>query len=223
MANTSGKIWFEITTPVRQIEKEVNKAVARFFDRNIKSIGKRLNVEIPLLINIAIQSCTEMTELKSGSLRGELGLTSSQAERAVNTIGDLVARSSQVTIQPVSLGGGNRINGGISIHIQPDNFRNLRGYGVLDYYSKRYKRNVSIPWLDWLLKAGDRILVAKYYYSEGSSINSRSGLGKMKRGGSFRVSPDNAGTETNNFITRALKDKEDDIISLIFTEFHKAK
>ena len=40
MANTAGKIWFEITTPIKQIEKEVNKSIVRFFDRNIKSIGK---------------------------------------------------------------------------------------------------------------------------------------------------------------------------------------
>ena len=73
-------------------------------------------------------------------------------------------------------------------------------------YSKKDKTTVNLDWLNWILTRGDEIIVSKFRF-EPESGRGRTGRGRMKKGGSWRVSPQYAGTEDDNFITRALSDK----------------
>ena len=63
-----------------------------------------------------------------------------------------------------------------------------------------------MDWLDWLINRGDEIIVSQFGF-ESAGGKGRSGGGKMKKGGSWRISPQYAGTVDDNFITRALQDK----------------
>ena len=76
---------------------------------------------------------------------------------------------------------------------------------IIQYRSKT-KGRVTLEWLNWLLKEGDKIIVGNFGF-EKITGRGRSSLGSMKKGGSWRISPQHAGTEDDNFITRALGNK----------------
>ena len=58
-----------------------------------------------------------------------------------------------------------------------------------------------------MLEYGDTIIVANYDYNPQTGLG-RSSLGNMKDGTGFRVPPEFSGTLTNNFITRALTEPQ---------------
>ena len=65
----------------------------------------------------------------------------------------------------------------------------------------------SVDWLNWLLLAGDTIVVADYEVIYKRTRSSRSGRGlmispEMTKG--FRVRPEMSGVEDDNWITRSL-------------------
>lgn len=72
-----------------------------------------------------------------------------------------------------------------------------------------------VSWLDWLLEAGDSIVVADYQMVRGEFSTSRTGGALMVPGGSYAVSSEYAGTEGNNWLTEILDGIEQDIFEEI--------
>jgi hypothetical protein len=74
----------------------------------------------------------------------------------------------------------------------------------------------DLHWLQWMLIRGDETIIVGYEYNPQTGLG-RSKLGNMKKGNSFRVPPQYAGTSDNNFITRALigQQQNDDITNLV--------
>jgi len=68
------------------------------------------------------------------------------------------------------------------------------------------KTREALPWLKWLLERGDDIIIQNYFvkYDEFNPGVSRTGLAIMIKGQGkfFRIPPEYAGTEENNFITQ---------------------
>ena len=98
----------------------------------------------------------------------------------------------------------------ISIYVQPAGLDNVLSVGgsTVNYTSTEGKQ-VTIPWLDWLLTEGDRILVSGFSLELGQGLG-RSWGGRMVEApiGSWRIEPQYAGTLTDNFVTRALAEKK---------------
>jgi hypothetical protein len=132
----------------------------------------------------------------------------------VDDIINSVVNSLSFSFNPID----NQLNGGITIELQPSDFQNLlslqSGHVV---YSQG-----DLHWLNWLLTMGNSVIIANYNYSPQSGAG-RSRQGIMKFGGSFRVPPQYSGTDTDNFITRALTGsaQEDQITQIINTELFK--
>ena len=207
-----------------KIEKDILKALADGMYRAIiKSVGK-LSTSIAPAIKDAIFDSEELKSLQGGVLQYQLGLTSSLAGGMRNQIADASAISVELSVKKVSV-SGNKFNGGLTIYIQPTNFANLLNLGgsSYDYYSRTYKETVTINWLDWLLTQGDKILVGKFRFVRDFGSGS-SGGGKMKKGGSWRVPPEFSGTITDNFITRAINDKQmiKKLVKILSNEIEKS-
>ncbi len=154
----------------------------------------------------AIEGCVEMDELRGGILGAEFGLTSSIAGEAVQNIATAVSESIFIVHEKASSKKGV---GGLTVNIQPSDFANVLNIkgSVVSYYSKKNKENVNLDWLNWLLTRGDEVIVSKFKFVPEAG-RGRTGMGRMKKGGSWRVSPQYAGTEDDNFITRALGSKK---------------
>lgn len=209
-----GQMWLELLGTPGQFEKAVLSSINDKFDKTIKKSIEAIERKVKVLVYDNIYSCNELDGLRGGSLRAELGLTSKQASEASNEIAETISNSI-VTQQ-----GKNPQ--GIVVYIQPSDFRNVLGIkgSSVSYFSKTYKQNVKLEWLDWLINRGDEIIVDNFRFVPSSK--GRTHGGRMKKGGSWRISPQYAGTQDDNFITRALgESSQKEIASIIEKEINK--
>ena len=224
-ASIVADIALKLTESIDVIERKIRRALAREADREVKRVAGLLTTEVKPIIAKALRNSPTIQELStSGSLRGELGLTSGVGPGMANEIVDSIVSTVQVEAKKVTI-MGNKFAGGLNIYIQPAGLRNLLELsgGSYKYYSRTYKQYVEINWLDWLIRKGDAILVGKFEFEEAGSkgFQGRSGMGTMVRGGMWRVPPLHAGTIDDNFITRAIShtDTVNSILKLIEKNF----
>lgn len=196
--------------------KEIEDKIKSAF---IEEVNSRIQNNLTTLLekskNLAEQWVSSQPELISlssktiGSLKGQFGIPDGQDLLATLDIISAVRESISIKFvkykAPLNLGG-------LQINFQPSNFTNLLGLdsGHVLYFGG------DLHWLSWLLTEGNRIIIVGYYYDPETGIG-RSGLGVMNEGGFFRVPTVFSGTTQNNFITRALIGRQQELaISNIF-------
>lgn len=183
----------------KQIAQNINKAIAEHINSILVKNQSNLLSRVKTLVIQWIQSQPEISSLLStspDSLAGLFGIPPNEVTPAVNNIISAIERSIEVKFIPYS---NNLQNGGLEVNIQPSTFENLL---LLPEGHVRYIGG-DLHWLNWLINAGDTIIVANYQYNPVSGFG-RSGFGVMIPGGAFRVPPQFSGISDNNFITRAL-------------------
>lgn len=200
-------MFIEIMTKAPEFEKLVMKAIVRHINSAMPAVGEEIKKKIKPIVFNAIHNCDEMQALRGLYLRGALGLTSSQAESSSRDIAEAVSSAVFINIKRVT---HRNLSGVLTINIQPDDFSNVLSISeaVIRYHSDKYKKTVELPWLDWLLTKGDTILVSGFDFQP-TIGKGRSGAGSMVKDliGDWRIKPAYAGTKEDNFITRALSDK----------------
>ena len=191
-----------------EIEKKINSALSNQINTKLLNNISKISNEIKLLIPKWINEQPEINALLSGDLIGQFG-TLLSPQSIINAIISSVSDSLSISVQKFN----NKLQGGgLEINIQPDNFANLlsipEGHTI---YS-----GGDLHWLEWMLLRGDEIIVVGYEYNPKTGIG-RTRLGNMVSGKGFRIPPQYSGTESNNFITRALiGQNQSDEITKIF-------
>lgn len=180
----------------KAITKAINNIIASQAENRlkIKKNGIRENIKIALAASLA--SSPEMISLSSGNLKTDFGLTDDPSDDIITSVVSTI----RLGINPVR-STGQKIKGGISLYIQPSTYSNLLS---LNTAVQKIEDGGSLPWLSWLLTAGDNILVADFgvVYQEGRG---RSDGGYMsKKASPFRVDPFFSGVVEDNFVTRAI-------------------
>ena len=210
-------ITIKLTDSPSQISNNINLSIAQYLNDKIKKNKLSTINKIKSYIPAWINSQPEILSLQSqttNTLFALFGLRSGSTNSIVDDIINSVVNSLSFSFNPID----NQLNGGITIELQPSDFQNLlslqSGHVV---YSQG-----DLHWLNWLLTMGNSVIIANYNYSPQSGAG-RSRQGIMKFGGSFRVPPQYSGTDTDNFITRALTGsaQEDQITQIINTELFK--
>jgi len=213
-----GNMSIELLENDREFEKIIlNLIQTKFAITALKSIDK-IKQRVKPIVFQALSECPEIKELKSGTkLRGELGLKRADATSAANSIAKTVSEAISVTFDRGL--GTKGIKGGILLNIQPRDYQNVLNISKASVF---YKPNDRLDWLDWLLNKGDSIIVSGFHFEPVTNRKvdgGRTGLGTMKKGGSWRIDPVYSGTSDDNFITRALRKKDN--LSLMSTEIFK--
>jgi predicted ribosome-associated RNA-binding protein Tma20 len=157
----------------------------------------------------ALSDSPEILSLQSGSLKYDFGLNFDPTQEIIYA----VANSTYVYFKNFRF-NKNSVTNVLSVYIQPEDFRNLLNSGSAQVITSD---GVVIPWLYWLLTAGDAVVVTQYHVDYGSYNASRSGGAIMKPGGVFKVDSEFSGTVDDNFITRAIKGYESQITDIIRT------
>jgi len=197
------------TITIKERQADLSKLIENAAKKHLKSIGakvsKAIEKEVKEIVYKAIYNCEELKDLRSGSLRGELGLTKSQATNASTSIAEAVSKSIFVEAER----GSGRSAGKVLLKIQPTDYANVLSettYSSFYSFSRKKKRSkkTEIAWLKWLLFRGDAVIIKGFTFVAESG-EGRSGLGDMERGGSWRIDPAYSGTKNDNFITRALQ------------------
>jgi len=213
-----GNMSIELLENDREFEKIIlNLIQTKFATTALKSIDK-IKQKIKPIVFEALNKCPEIKQLKSGTkFRAELGLKKGDATSAADSIAKAVSEAVSVTFDRGL--GTKDIKGGILLNIQPRDYQNVLNISKASVF---YKPDDKLDWLDWLLNKGDSIIVSGFHFAPVTNRKvdgGRTGLGTMKQGGNWRIDPVYAGTPDDNFITRALRKREN--VSLISAEIFK--
>lgn len=159
-----------------------------------KNVSKIKNGLYTQVFN-AVYFSPEMESLRTGVLRLDFGLVSDPSME----ISSAVARSIDINFDRFQY-SNNSINGNLEIGIQPIDYLNLLN---LPSSVTITEQGVNLPWLEWMLKYGDSVIIINYgvKYTSGG----RTGGAVMSRSTRpFKVDPRFSGTDNENFITRAI-------------------
>lgn len=180
------------------------------FNKSVPQIKSKIQD----LIVDAIKNAPEYSSLVSGQLRLELGIP--DAASKIEELLNIWTNNIDVEIKPFKITNMG-LSGGFSINCIKSDFSDVLSTSAAQIEDS--VRGYSLPWLSWLLLEGGKILVKDHVVVVGSSAFSRTGGAIMRTSmsSSWRVPPEFAGTERDNWITRAI-DQLDDEITKIFQE-----
>lgn len=192
---------------------KIEKSILGASETEIKNIFQKAKSKIHAkIINLVIEAlskCPEIISLQSGSLKYDFGLDVDPTQEIIYG----VANSTYVYFKNFRF-NKNSVTNILSVYIQPEDFRNILNSG----FSQTVTEDGNVlPWLSWLLTAGDAVIITQYHVDYGAYNTSRSGGAIMKPGGVFKVDSEFSGTIDNNFITRAITGYENQITDIIRT------
>jgi len=205
------RVGLKILESNKKIEKEMYLAIANYISGKINSNRERVQKRLQARIPEWIRSTDEIVSLESdgqqGSLNAQFGLRPGTASSATDAIIQAIVSSIEVEVGRID----KRLRGYIVFNFQPNDFRNLLALpqGVVVTAAGQ----TNLAWLDWLLTAGGKVIITNYSYVP--EIGGRSGGGTMNAGGGWRVPPLFQGTTDDNFVTRALSNREREITPIL--------
>lgn len=204
-------ITLKILEPISAIEKRVNSAfskeINRFFNQNKAKVLNQLRLATKTWIiqQPEIQSLRQF--VTPGELSSLFGIPVRENRKIVDVVIEAIANCVFVKVDRID----NNLKGKIEFYFQFANFSHLlslpEGFTITS-------KNEQLHWMNWLLTQGSQTIVYGYTYVPGIGLG-RSGGGKMKQGGVFRVPPQYSGTVDDNFVTRAFQNKEKEIANII--------
>ena len=204
-----------ITTP-KKIEQEINKIIIKRFDTRFRDIGSKLTKILRTTIEQAITSSHDYSDVISGGLKTELGVVDPQTH--LDQMVSIISSSTHVTTSRLRVVSGSVV-GDMTAKAVLSDFSDVFNAGIGLYTT--LKGDV-IPWLEWLLKEGDKIIIRNYGVEFGHPEDSRTNdaIMRLNRRG-WRVPSQYSGTIENNFITRAIDsslNKMQDEIQKVFKQ-----
>lgn len=207
------KISIRLLESDREIALKIANAlipdVRKYFGNVIKIIRK----ELPILINKAIINTPEYSSLTGGLLKYELGIP--DAPQKIAGLLEIWSKNISIVYSPPVISGGGQISSKISASMIKIDFSDVLYTDYAEVYDSL--RGYSLPWLQWLLLEGNRVLIKDYRVVFGSSKRSRTGFALMRtsKTQSWKVPAQFAGTESDNWITRAIDQTETEVYNLL--------
>lgn len=198
---------FKIVDSYNKIYENINSAVQKEIRANLTKSINKIRADVINLTIKALEECPEINSLRSGKLKLDFGLDYDPTTEIVYAI----ANSVDVKIKNLNM-GKTGLQSFLTIYIQRSDFKNLLSLEVATVVTEK---GAQLPWLEWLLLAGDAVLISEYGVKYGSFEASRSGGAIMIPVGVFQVDPTFSGTADNNFITRALSGYTDMISQIL--------
>lgn len=191
---------FDIVESDAQIEKLIFKELVNEFNRKLPKIVDSIQTQLQKDTILFLKSTDTYKSLVGGILAGHFGLPAADRQNMVDNILVAVANSINVTYKNIFL-AGSQFKNGITITALLSNMSQVLSLPDASILIKDGK----LDWLQWLLTAGDKIIIQEYDVKLMSG-RGRSGLGIMvaEDAAVWRVPPAYAGTLKSNWLTRSL-------------------
>jgi hypothetical protein len=195
-----------ILATLRVNEQEVARVVQKWFrdvvPRVLASVRGTLRDRFAALTRDAVLASPEYASLVGGGrLQAELGVT--EPGPAVESVIEALQAAILVETLPVRVGGGSA-SGGVRVSLLKADVSDALSAEGVSYESEGGDR---VDWLEWLLTAGDAVVITGHYFQAGFPEFSRTGLGFMSKGRfrTWAVPAEFSGTANSNWLTRALE------------------
>lgn len=192
----------KVTSTFTDVQREINKILVRRLNTIGETAIDQIASEVKDLAHTTFINSEIYNRLINGDLRGHFGLPAASASDLVNEVIREAVNLLEIQYHPIKLiGTGQITGGGLQVGVTYDMIHKL----LLTRAGSINIEKGVLPWLEWLLVRGDQVLV--FGYGIVLKNAGRSELGVMAKGESlsWRVPPDVAGTEENNWITRELR------------------
>lgn len=174
-----------------------------------------LLTEIPPIISEAILNQPEYISLTSGSLRLELGVPDAE-QRVSELIKTWISSPAIKSVGPIIKAG--QIRSSISISYIRSDFSDVISTDIAEIIDAN--TGSVVPWLRWLLLDGSVDLVKGYDVVFGNNPRSRTGGAIMRSSTrNWSIPSSFAGTQQDNWITRAINSVSNDIDALLQKAF----
>lgn len=213
------KLSVKVTTPDSQLKKFILQGIADHLTITFKAASPRIKSRIQELVKRAIITSPEYISLTTSKLKGELGVV--DAAKDMETIINIWLESYVVNSDTVQV-VGNGFRGGFESQMIQGDFKDV----IYNFSAKYYTdKGLVIPWLEWLLVAGQAVLVKNYkVLFKGGLPASRTGLAIMVKSASSNYKFSGLGGpnfEDDNMVTRAIKNIESDVEQILFEEIQR--
>lgn len=213
------KAYITIKESVPQINKlikialieEINK---KFNLNTVRELVKAIKDDIKLIL----LKTPEAHSLLGGELSKQFGIPSGLDDNFVKTIISTIAENIEFKFNKMSI-GGNTINGGFTFYVAKSNFSDILALPQANIITEKGQ---SLPWLKWLLFDGDRVIISQHSLQfVPQASRSHSYIMINNHGGFWKVPSEFSGTVKNNWITRALDEKTNNISKIIAAKLEK--
>lgn len=199
------------------IKNQILEALSKQANIVLKNTSQKILPKIKILLENALKQEPEYISLISGQLRLEFGIPD------VSVVDDIVKKLSETV--SISVQNSTIKNNGVSGGILLTALEKASMGGLINDSSGIVvdSKGYSLPWLQWLLYAGNKPIVKNYEVKIGPNSRSRTGMAIMiDSNKNWRVPTAFAGTINNNWIIRALDRVSNDIIKLIQDSFESS-
>ena len=202
-----------------EIRKMILQALQEDVTKTINKAMPEITIKIQNLLRNAIKTSNEYQSLINGRLRFEFGLPDSDG--MVDKIIETWVNNVNVNMKSISMSNSG-LSGGFSLGMVAPDFQDV--LSLPEAQMTDTEKGYSLPWLQWLLLDGNKVLVKDYTVVLGPNPYSRTGYAIMKNesSASWRVPAESAGTISNNWITRVVDSLSEDVSNIIIQEIEKA-
>jgi len=197
---------YKLTISKSEFKNNVQEALKKKISRQTGTIQASLNENID---NIVLNRLISAVPTIQGDEYYQLGVP--DINERIQSIIRVVAANSTVV---VTAGSGKSFFT-INIGVLNGDYSDLLSLPEAVFQDEN-KRGLTVilPWLEWLLLNGTQPVVDKSFYDNKPQYARVPGGGFMINNGFWSVPASIAGTSEDNFLTRALRSIEDDIILL---------
>jgi len=185
------------------IINSILKALLPEVDKYFKKSINNLKSSLPVVIQKAISNTPEYSSIQSGILRYNFGIPDPNSK--LSGLIDIWSNNIQINYtQPII--SRNSIKCNISAGMIKIDFSDVlyTEYAIVVDSIRGY----SLPWLEWLLLEGNKTIIKNQKIIFGPNKASRTGFAIMRdsQTSSWKVPSQYAGTQNDNWITKAIDD-----------------
>lgn len=198
------------TSKIKFDKRQLNSLIAERLNSQIRFATGFVKNKIQNLAHTILKDTDFYREFASGSpLTAELGIPLGEAHSRIDVIVGSIAQSLDIVTNKI---GSNQfiLNLQIQINLTQESIEFLTSLNSANVNTDNGDR---LPWLSWVLKEGDSIIISDYTFMY--KAGGRSGSGVMIPYKNWSVPSRYSGTIDDNWITRAFADNEEQILEVL--------
>jgi len=186
------------------ISKQILNGLKKQAQSALNKSKQDINDALKSLVKQSIQAEPEYRSLLGGELKYQLGVPDAGI---VDQIVNIWSNNIKIINNKVN-STSNGLRGGFSVNMIKSDYSD-----VLSSSAAKIKDSSTgsvVPWLEWLLLRGGDVLIKDYEIQIGPNPRSRTGMAIMVSSKSnYRLPAKFAGTESNNWVYRAISKIDD--------------
>lgn len=210
------QFYIEVLDTETQIAIKILKAIASDFNDAILGNVDKIRNSIALKVVDFLKNTETYESLINGDLAAHFGLPIHKRQEMVDNILEKIGKNLHVEFNKIKVVNRD-FSGELKIGVLIKNYIDILNMSeAFVNYKTKNDEYVQLPWLDWLLLQGGKMLVSDHHirFLIGKG---RSGMALMikKNATSWRVPIEYQGDMVSNWLTRSFRNNESEYSSII--------